>query len=57
MKYPENSATDLNSNEAIATRTRAARKAKNQEAMVDMTLNSAERERIEAYAHLHPSPS
>jgi hypothetical protein len=49
MKYPENPATDLNSNEAIATRTRAARKAKNQEAMVNMTLNSAEQERIEAY--------
>jgi ABC-type phosphate/phosphonate transport system substrate-binding protein len=50
MKYPENPATDLNSNEAIATRTRAARKSKNQEAMVNMTLNSAERKRIEAYS-------
>jgi hypothetical protein len=42
MEYPENPATDLNSNEAITTRTQGAQKAKYQEAIVNMTLNLAE---------------
>jgi hypothetical protein len=47
LEYPENPATDLNSNKAIATRIQGARKAKYQEAIVNITLNLAEQECID----------
>jgi hypothetical protein len=41
-KYPDTPATDLNIDEANTTRIQVARKAKNHEAIVNITLTSVE---------------